>query len=128
MTPEEIRDYWIVEADEARQVAQHLFDKKDYSYSLFFGHLAVEKLLKAIYTVRKNEQAPRIHNLGRLAKEAGITLDSEQQDKLIRITAFNLETRYPDYKRGFRKKCTRDFTTHELAKIDKVLQWLRSII
>ena len=40
MTPEEIRDYWIVEADEARQVAQHLFDKKDYSYSLFFGHLA----------------------------------------------------------------------------------------
>lgn len=128
MTPEEIRDYWIVEADEARQVAQHLFDKKDYSYSLFFGHLAVEKLLKAIYTVRKKEQAPRIHNLGRLAEEAGITLDSEQQDKLIRITAFNLETRYPDYKRGFRKKCTRDFTTHELAKIDKVLQWLRSII
>lgn len=128
MTPEEIRDYWIVEADEARQVAQHLFDKKDYSYSLFFGHLAVEKLLKAIYAVRKNEQAPRIHNLGRLAEEAGITLDSEQQDKLIRITAFNLETRYPDYKRGFRKKCARDFTTHELAKIDKVLQWLRSII
>lgn len=43
------------------------------------------------------------------------------KNKLIRITAFNLETRYPDYKRGFRKKCTRDFTTHELAKIDKVL-------
>ena len=76
MTPEEIRDYWKAEADEAWQVAQHLFEKRDYSYSLFFGHLAVEKLLKAIYTVKKNGQAPRIHNLTRLADEAGIPLDS----------------------------------------------------
>ncbi|MEA2085314.1 MAG: AAA family ATPase [Thermodesulfobacteriota bacterium] len=32
------------------------FDKKDYSYALFFGHLAVEKLIKALYV--KNTEVP----------------------------------------------------------------------
>ena len=45
----QIKSYWISEADEALTVAEHLFDKKDYSYALFFGHLAIEKILKSIY-------------------------------------------------------------------------------
>ena len=43
-----VSDYGIEEASEALQVAWHLYEKKDYSYSLFFGHLDIEKLLKAI--------------------------------------------------------------------------------
>jgi len=38
MNQEEIVDYWKIEADESLKVATHLFDKKDYSYALFFGH------------------------------------------------------------------------------------------
>jgi hypothetical protein len=38
-----IKSYWIKEADEALTVAEHLFEKGDYSYALFFGHLAIEK-------------------------------------------------------------------------------------
>ena len=44
-----IKLYWITEAEEALTVADHLLEKGDYSYALFFGHLSVEKLLKAIY-------------------------------------------------------------------------------
>jgi HEPN domain-containing protein len=43
-----VRDFWLVEANEALQVADHLVEKGDYSYALFFGHLAIEKLLKAL--------------------------------------------------------------------------------
>ncbi|GAF79814.1 unnamed protein product, partial [marine sediment metagenome] len=32
-----IKSYWIKEADEALIVAEHLFEKGDYSYALFFG-------------------------------------------------------------------------------------------
>jgi HEPN domain-containing protein len=121
-------DYWIEEAAEALKVAEHLFDKNDYSYSLFFGHLAVEKILKAIYVQKKGEHAPQIHNLVRLAQQAGLSLNAEQIDSLNKITAFNLESRYPDEKRSFRIKCTEQFTSMELIKIREILQWLKSTL
>ena len=62
-----IKLYWVTEAEEALTVADHLFEKGDYSYALFFGHLAIEKLLKALYIERQKEHAPPIHNLLRLA-------------------------------------------------------------
>ncbi len=110
------------------KVAKHLFDKKDYSYSLFFGHLAVEKMLKAIYVKNISEEVPRSHNLLRLAKEAKVHIPEDKQRDLIRITAFNLEARYPDYKKEFRKKCTIQFTKVELSKIEGVLKWLKSML
>ena len=42
----DIKKYWMDEAQEALDVTEHLFEKKDYSYALFFGHLAMEKNLK----------------------------------------------------------------------------------
>ncbi|MCD6344461.1 MAG: HEPN domain-containing protein, partial [Anaerolineae bacterium] len=40
---ERVVTYWLAEAEEGFQVAEHLLEKGDYSYALFFGHLAVEK-------------------------------------------------------------------------------------
>jgi HEPN domain-containing protein len=121
-------DYWLEEAEEALKVADHLFEKKDFSYSLFFGHLAVEKFIKAIYVQKRNEHAPQIHNLIRLAEQAGIVMSPEQKETLIIITAFNLESRYPDEKRSFRIKCTKQYTQVELTKIREVIKWLKSIM
>lgn len=108
MNQEKIVGYWKVEAEESLKVTRHLFEKKDYSYSLFFGHLAVEKavekILKALFVKNINPDVPRIHNLLRLAKAAQIPVSEERELDLVRITAFNLEARYPDYKRAFRKK------------------------
>lgn len=121
-------DYWLEEAEEALKVADHLFEKKDFSYSLFFGHLVVEKIIKAIYVKKRNEHAPQIHNLLRLAEQAGITMSAEQKEALIIITAFNLESRYPDEKRSFRVKCTEQYTKVELENIRKIIKWLKSIM
>lgn len=125
---EEVKAYWFTEAQEARQVAEHLVEKGDYSYALFFGHLAVEKLLKALYVARRGEHAPPVHNLLRLATAAGLEPDEVKVDALIRITAFNIEARYPDVKRAFRQKCTAEFTSHEMQLIREVFQWLRSLL
>ncbi len=128
MDKKDIIDYWDSEAKEFLQVAKHLFDKKDYSYALFFGHLAVEKLLKSIYVKKRDEDVPRTHNLPRIAKAAGLAVPDDMLADLIRITAFNLEARYPDYKKKFRNKCTKNFTTQELDKIYEVFKWLKSIM
>lgn len=126
MNQKEIIDFWASEAEESLHVAQHLFEKKDYSYALFFGHLAIEKIIKEVLVKNTNQQVPRSHNLMRLAKEAQIEITEEQKRTLIRITAFNLESRYPDYKKEFRKKCTLKFTAMELQKTKEVFIWLKS--
>ncbi|HCC69055.1 MAG TPA: DNA-binding protein [Nitrospiraceae bacterium] len=128
MDIQKVKDYWLEEAEDALRVMQHLFEKGDYSYALFFGHLAVEKILKAVYVIRKGEHAPYLHDLEKLAKHSTIPLTSEQKRLLIQITNFNIEARYPDEKRSFRKKCTEDFTKEMLNKIEEVFQWLKSMI
>ena len=97
-------------------------------YALFFGHLAVEKILKAFYVSKKKDQAPYSHNLLSLAELAEITLSDEKKEKLIKITAFNLESRYPDEKRSFRKKCTEEFTEGEMKQIEEIFVWLKSML
>ncbi len=128
MDRKDIIQFWTSEAEEAKEVARHLFEKKDFSYALFFGHLAIEKLLKALYAKNIDETVPRTHNLPRLASAAGLNVPEDRQYDLIRITAFNLEARYPDYKREFRKKCTGQFTKAELEKIEEVFKWLKSTL
>lgn len=128
MDIQKIIDYWVEEADDALRVMHHLFEKEDYSYALFFGHLAIEKILKAVYVFRKGEHAPYSHNLERLAIESNIPLPDEKKIALIRITRYNIESRYPDDRLEFRKKCTKEFTIGEMTKIEETYQWLKSML
>ena len=123
---ERVKTYWLTEAEEALQVADHLVEKTDYSYALFFGHLAIEKVLKALYVAKFQDHAPPIHNLLRLARAAGLELDETQTDALITITAFNIEARYPDVKRAFRQRCTAEYTERQMVVIEELYEWLRS--
>jgi HEPN domain-containing protein len=127
MDIERVKEYWIIEARDALRV-DHLFEKQDFSYALFFGHLALEKLLKALFVATNKEQAPYIHNLLRLAEAAKLPLTDKNKEQLLRITSFNLEARYPDEKRSFRNKCTEEFTSSELKNIKEVFTWLESAI
>ncbi|MBF0236005.1 MAG: HEPN domain-containing protein, partial [Desulfamplus sp.] len=96
------------------------------SYALFFGHLALEKMLKALCVKEHREHAPPIHNLVRLAKIAGIELDVQTESHLVTITAFNIESRYPDFKSSFRQKCTQNFTATQMETIKRYFTWLKS--
>ena len=119
-------EYWANEAEEALTVAGHLIEKRDYSYALFFGHLAIEKILKALHVSKLKSHAVPGHNLLRLAKAAGLELDKEKSDILVTVTAFNIEARYPDTQRSFRKKCTRGYSKSEMKTIKELFLWLKS--
>ena len=47
---------------------------------------------------------------------------------LIEISAFNIEARYPDLKRSFRAKCTKEYTDTQMEKIKATYQWLKNKI
>jgi hypothetical protein len=65
-----------------------------------------------------------IHNLLRLANLTGLSLDKEKTEKLIVISSFNIEARYPDLKRSFREKCTKEFTLEQIRIIKEIYKWL----
>lgn len=121
-------DFWASEAQEALKVAEHLVEKEDFSYALFFGHLALEKMLKALCATNLQDHAPPIHNLVRLSKIAGIELDEQTENDLLAITAFNIESRYPDFKYSFRKKCTQEFTITQMETITRYFKWMKSYL
>jgi HEPN domain-containing protein len=123
---EKLTHFWITEAEESLQVAENLVASRDYSYALFFGHLAIEKLLKALHTHQLNTHAPPIHNLVGLATRLDLKTNQTKLNALTRITTFNIQARYPDFKRSFRKKCTPAYTARQMRVIQGLFRWLRS--
>ena len=124
MDREEKIAYWLTSAENDRIVADHLFEKGDYPYALFFGHLTLEKILKAIFVKKTNEAPPLTHRLVFLAEKAGLPASPEQFELLEIVTDFNLEARYPDERFSFFQKCTVPFTQDYMSKIEEFRKWL----
>jgi hypothetical protein len=93
------------------------------------GHLVLEKALKAHYVQgNENQMPPRIHNLVKLAERTTVPLSEELKLFLDEVTDFNLEVRYPGYKREFQRKCTREFCEKKFSKIKERYKWLKSLL
>lgn len=129
MTKDEHIKYWLKSAQHDLESAKSIFDSGRFDWSLFVGHLALEKILKAIFVDKNdNKLPPKIHNLVRLAELSKIKLDEEQKFLLDKINDFNLQTRYPDYKLEFYKRCTKEYTTDYLGKIEDFYEWFSSLL
>lgn len=124
MTKDEIVKYWIEASEFDFKAMQNLYNSKDYVWCLFLGHLVIEKLIKAIAVNNDVSAIPKIHDLNKLAKTAGLIVDNEMADLLDVITAFNIEARYPDYKKEFYKKADNEFTLFYKTKITEMRIWL----
>ena len=129
MTKEEHIQYWLTTAQHDMESASSMVDSKHFDWSLFVGHLALEKLLKA-HWVKNNagDIPPKIHHLVRLANEAKLSLTDEQSEFLADVNGFNIEARYPEQKLAFYKLCTKEFASEKLNKIKEYYGWLRRMI
>ncbi|AEE91052.1 HEPN domain protein [Tepidanaerobacter acetatoxydans Re1] len=128
MDKDTIINYWVDTSNRDYQTMLNLYKSKDYHWSLFIGHLVIEKLLKGIYVKNVDDNPPRIHDLLRLAEKAKINTTEEQKDTLDLITTFNINARYPDYNQSFYKKCDHEFTTNNIEKIKELRKWLLLIV
>jgi HEPN domain-containing protein len=128
MKIEEQVKYWLDLAESDIPVVDSLFEKNHYMWSLFVGHLILEKMLKAFFTRDTKETPPKTHNLVHIAKLTKLNLTREQEEFLIDVSTFNIEARYPDYKKSFYKKCTKEFTKENINRIKEFYKWLKSQI
>ena len=121
---QETINYWLNCAKEDYKVMEHLYEKKDYHYALFLGHLLLEKTLKAYFIKQNNTHAPYSHSLVYLAEKSKLKLNNEFLTLLEAVEQFNIEARYPDKKFEFYKLCTKEFTAEHINKIKEFYQWL----
>lgn len=122
---EKIVGYWFETSDDDFKTMANLFKTKDYHWVLFFGHLVLEKLLKAGVVKQTLKNAPFTHDLTKLAKITGFNFSEEQLDDLDTITTFNLNARYDSFKKAFYRKCTYEFTKDWFNKIETLRLWIK---
>ena len=85
--------YWLESAAYDLETGKSLLEIKRFPYALFFGHLAIEKALKALVVKTTKEHAPYTHSLPLLAKKTGIEIPESIIDRLAEYMEFYFEAR-----------------------------------
>jgi len=117
--------YWLEGAEYDMGVADALHETGKYPYALFMGHLALEKLLKALVVKTTEEHAPYTHSLPFLANKITIKVPQETMEKLARFMEFYFEARYPEAQKKFYQICTAEFSKEKLEEMKGVFAWLK---
>ena len=115
--------FWKDSAHEDWDVARQPIDSAWTRHGLFFVHLALEKMLKAIVCRHTQDLAPRIHNLTRLAEIAGLSPDANQRALLAEINAFHIEGRYPE---TLMPPPAKEEALNYMYRAEEVFQWLKN--
>jgi HEPN domain-containing protein len=108
--------YWQKIAKHDWETMQVLYKTKRYSDSLFFGHIVLEKILKAHVVISTKQHAPYTHNLVKLAELAELNISKDEMKFLSAVNKFNIRCRYPEYKIDIYKLCNKTYTDSYLNK------------
>ena len=131
MTVKQHVDYWLAGSAEDMKVMRDNIKLKHMTHALFFGHLAIEKMLKAVCAVRRIQvpvHGSTGHNLPFIAAQCELVLTTRQITELTTIKAFNIAARYDDYKSRFHKTCTPQYVKEWSSKIKWWYKYLKTIV
>lgn len=122
---EKTTSYWLESAAYDLETAKTLLCSKRYPYALFFGHLAIEKVLKALVVKQTGDHAPYSHSLVVLAGKTALEIPEAMIDQLAEFMEFHTEARYPDAKRLLPEMHQGICPGEEFREIKEVYTWLR---
>ncbi len=130
MTKEEHIAHWLKSSEDDEITMMSLFKDGRYTHCLFFGHLYLEKICKALWVKNNRENTPPfIHNLIKLlqnSKETG--LSENDMSFLDKLNTYQLSGRYPDYTYSLKQKTTKEFTASCIQTIKSISECLRKKI
>ena len=124
-TKKEHINFWLIQADDDWTAVDTLFNGRNYLQSLFFAHLVIEKICKALW-IKHNEGniPPRTHNLIHLLSTTSIELNDDKSEFMLSLNRFQLEGRYPDYLTKMHSICNESFTSTMIDETDKLRLWI----
>ena len=117
---EKLIEYWQATAERDYETMLGLFKIKRYPESLFYGHIVLEKVLKGLVVKETKKEAPKTHDLVKLAEIAKLKLSNKILEYLKIVGRFNMRTRYPDARMEFYKCCDLEYTKNNIEKIKKL--------
>ena len=117
--------YWRESAAEEWIVAHDLLEKGHFRHCLFFAHLTLEKILKALICGKTRDLAPRLHDLLKLASLAGLSLEEGDREILKLFGIYRLEGRFPDF---FPQAPDLDLARRRLQEAERIYQWLKNLL
>lgn len=122
----QIASKWLALADEDLRVATLALDNGIYLQSSFHCQQAMEKSLKGLIILLKEEEPPYTHDLVRLYQ---VLLSSKYYDqklgiKFAGVNPFYIQSRYPSYKTNLSLNLTKQKVIDYLMLAKEVYQWL----
>jgi len=118
-------DFWVSQAENDWDAVNTLFFGKNYLQSLFFAHLVIEKLCKALWIKHNIENIPpRTHNLNYLLSFTPIKLNDDKSEFILTLNRFQLEGRYPEYLTKLHNICNEPFTKSIINTTNELRLWL----
>lgn len=116
---------WMEKANYDLETAEAMLKSARYLYVAFACQQAIEKYLKAIIQEKTGKHPPFIHNLPALAKEAAIIFSDGQQEFLMLLTQYYLNTRYIDFKQKLSQEMNREKAQTCLQKTGEIIECLK---
>jgi HEPN domain-containing protein len=90
-------EYWQNGAIADLESAGILIENKRFVHGLFFCHLSIEKIIKALVVKQTMEIPPKSHDLFYLSKLVHVELPEDKQLIVQILMKYQLEGRYPEY-------------------------------
>ncbi len=90
-------DYWQKTAESDIDTASILITSGKHVEGMFFCHLCIEKIIKALIVRHIKDIPPRVHDLFYLANLAEIKIEEPHSVIMQILMKYQLEGRYPDY-------------------------------
>ena len=85
-------------------------------------------MMKALVAERSRELPPRIHNLVRLADAAALEMSDEQADFLRELSAYYIQTRYPEEVSDLGSQVKENEARRILDQTEEIVRWLSSML
>lgn len=123
----EMEQGWSDRARYDLETARVMLASGRYLYVVFCCQQAVEKALKAVIVRKTGALPPRVHNLLRLAEAAGAQPDQEQNRFLGELSAYYIQSRYPEEIGIGDSSISRELAEDVMKNTEQVVRWVLSI-
>ncbi len=133
--------YWEEYAQYDLDTANVMFDTGRYLYAMFMCQQAIEKIVKGIYVLYTGEEPVKTHNIALVfyklcdredftKRIADVDFDlrkDEYTPTFVRLLAFYISARYPEYKEKLTSILTKAETQGLIDKTKEAFAWVQSL-
>jgi HEPN domain-containing protein len=128
MNKQEKVEYWLDISDYDLETAKSMLSSARYLYVVFMCQQAIEKIIKALYIHKLDNDPPKSHNLAFIFQKLDIQASVEISSFFNLLSAHYIQNRYPDYKSRLSTTLGKDKAERCLKQTEEAYKWLKSLI